>query len=314
MRPARLILVLFAVAGVAAVLWWLLAAADVSPWQQAVAWVLERQRLFHRGMAGELRALGDGAAAWGLVSLSFLYGIFHAAGPGHGKAVIATYLATNETQMRRGLALAAGASLCQGLVAIMLVHGLLLITGWVPVDSQSAANWAERASFVLLALLGALFAGRAAGNLVRAIRRPPEIRVSQHHHHHDDQCGCRHGPSAAQTSQAAGWRNTVYVLLAIGLRPCSGAILVLALANVLDLEWAGIGAVAAMSAGTAITVAVLALVVVKARHWAVGVLTRRGGGLAVAGQALALAGGLLILLMALSLLMASFGPAHPLRL
>ena len=101
-------------------------------------------------------------------------------------------------------------------------------------------------------------------------------------------------------------------MLSVGLRPCSGAILVLALANVLGLTGAGIAAVAAMSAGTAITVAALALVTVKARHWAQSLFG--GGSQAVgwAGRLAALAGGVAILGLGVSLLVGSFGPAHPL--
>ena len=61
------------------------------------------------------------ATSWALVAHSFLYGVFHAAGPGHGKIVISTYILTNESQLRRGLLLSISCSLCQGLAAIVAV-------------------------------------------------------------------------------------------------------------------------------------------------------------------------------------------------
>ncbi|HTH15299.1 MAG TPA: hypothetical protein VL974_01490, partial [Magnetospirillum sp.] len=173
------------------VLLWLspVSAADMSSfvgepsaWQQAVAWILDQQRLFHRELAGDLRALqagGSAAATWTLVVVSFLYGVFHAAGPGHGKAVIATYLLTHESRLGRGLWLAAASSLCQGMVAVLLVSGLVAVAGWLPHDTQSAVLWSERFSFVLLAGLGMVFALRAARDLVLVFRRPGG------HHHHD---------------------------------------------------------------------------------------------------------------------------------
>jgi nickel/cobalt transporter (NicO) family protein len=69
-------------------------------------WVLAKQALFYRSLAGMIRtAKSDGSALWALIGISFLYGIFHAAGPGHGKAVIASYLFANEETWRRGITL-----------------------------------------------------------------------------------------------------------------------------------------------------------------------------------------------------------------
>ena len=53
--------------------------------------------------------------------MSFLYGIFHAAGPGHGKAVISSYMVANEETWRRGVVLSFASALLQALVAVVLV-------------------------------------------------------------------------------------------------------------------------------------------------------------------------------------------------
>ena len=293
------------------------AAADPGGWGLAIAWVMDQQRLFHRELADHLRALetgGSAAATWALVTVSFLYGVFHAAGPGHGKAVIATYLVTHESRLSRGIGLAVASSLCQGMVAVLLVTGLIFIAGWLPREAQAAVTWAERLSFGLLAAMGVLFAGRAVVGLARPIRSQQLHMLATSAHEHGPSCGCSHGPSAHQVEHAHGLRATLGVILSVGLRPCSGAVLVLALANVLDLAWAGIAAVAAMSAGTAITVATLAVVTVKARHWAATLLGGQNQRYRWVGGALALMGGIAIFLLGASLLIASFGPAHPLRL
>lgn len=294
------------------------ASADFSAWNHAIAWGLEQQRLLHRELADHLRALeagGSAAAAWALVTGSFLYGVFHAAGPGHGKAVIATYLLTHKSRLKRGMWLAAATALCQGAVAILLVYGLIFVAGWLPREAQTAITWSERLSFVLLAALGALFAFRALCGLVAALR-PPVLRMAEGHahHQHGPNCGCSHGPSSHQIEQAHGLRAVMGVLFSVGLRPCSGAVLVLVLANVLDLAWAGIVSVAAMSVGTAITVAILAVIAVKARDWAAALAGVQAKRARWAGSALALLGGVVICLFGVSLLISSFGPAHPLKL
>lgn len=309
--PLGLILL---VAGVAA----LVAAGDGG--DRLVAWILTEQRQFHRALAAQLHALagsGSLAAGWGLIGVSFLYGLFHAAGPGHGKAVIATYLLTQACHLRRGLALAAGGALLQGLTAILLVSGLDLLAAGLPGGSALAVSWSERASFALLAGLGLLFAGRAGRALWAGRRACPDPDHHHHDHHHHDHhdhgpgCGCVPAPGPEQIARAESWRGVAGVLLSIGLRPCSGAVLVLALANLLGLGWAGIAAVAAMSCGTALAVAVLAVASVQARGW---VARWSGGdGTGRLGPAVALVGGGGLFLLGASLLLASFGPAHPLR-
>ena len=104
------------------------------------------------------------------------------------------------------------------------------------------------------------------------------------------------------------------VILSIGIRPCSGAVLVLAVANLFAIPWTGVAAVAAMSAGTALAVAALALLVLSARHLAAALIVTDSPAVALAGQFLALLGGLIIFALGATLLAGSFGPAHPLGL
>ena len=63
----------------------------------------------------------DYTAVAGLFGISFLYGVFHAAGPGHGKAVISSYLFANNETWRRGVVLSCASAMLQALVAILLV-------------------------------------------------------------------------------------------------------------------------------------------------------------------------------------------------
>ncbi len=285
----------------------------VGPWDQAVAWLFEQQRLLHRQLAGHLHALAaNGAAGWALAGVSLAYGVFHAAGPGHGKAVIATYLLTQESHLARGIGLAVSSALVQGVVAVVVVYGVLFVAGWLPRDARSAVAWSERLSFALLAMLGLFLAARAAARLAASFRPAGITAIGSR----GIGCGCATSlaPGQRHLARAADWRGRVAVVLSIGLRPCSGAVLVLVLANSMGLPWAGIGAVAAMSAGTAVTVAALAALTVGARRWAVSRLGRRTVGVERAANAVGMVGGGIIAALAVSLLAASFGPVHPLGL
>ena len=144
MRRAALI----ALAGAA------LLAAPEAPAQDAaraagglVAWILETQRALHGELVRLVRALADdpgGRATGALLLASFLYGLFHAAGPGHGKAVLATYLATQPQRLARGIGLAIASAFAQGTVAVVLVVALVVVAGWLPRDAQGAAAWSAR--------------------------------------------------------------------------------------------------------------------------------------------------------------------------
>ena len=62
--------------------------------------IFAEQAAFYRSLSGFIRASKeDGAAIWELFGISFVYGIFHAVGPGHGKAVISSYVVANEEDL-----------------------------------------------------------------------------------------------------------------------------------------------------------------------------------------------------------------------
>ena len=119
-------------------------------------WVLARQAMFYQELAGMIRAARDnGSALWGLMGISFVYGIFHAAGPGHGKAVISSYLFANEETWRRGIALSLASAVMQSLTAIAIVGVAAILFGATAKLMSDTVNLIETGSYVLIVLLGA---------------------------------------------------------------------------------------------------------------------------------------------------------------
>jgi nickel/cobalt exporter len=295
--------------------------AEPSLGTRILMWGLAQQRALHRTLTQRMRELSERmtiATLGALMATSFLYGIFHAAGPGHGKAIITTYLLTRNEKIRRGLWISTAASLCQGLVAIVLVYGLVAVAGWAPRDTETTVAWTERMSFALVMMIGSLLVWRGARALGRRWRErsdPPHGHSVHHRAAHDrvhndgghDHCGHNHAPAQAQLEAARGFRDTAGVILSIGLRPCSGAVLVLAVAEILGSLWAGVGAVAAMSLGTASAIAILAFLVVRFRERAVALARSRIAGPELAMHAIGLIGGMAILWIGAALLVASFG-------
>jgi len=267
-----------------------------------LGWIGERQRSFYAAINDALTALkSDGNGFWVLGGLSFLYGVFHAAGPGHGKVVISSYVMANERQFRRGVALSFASALLQGLVAVAFVlvaAGLMRMTS---LAMSSAARWIEIGSFVLVMLLGVWLVVRHLLGLGHG-RHEHHHRDHDHDHHHHEHEHAHHVVTPQQTG--GSWREQLAVVLAVGLRPCSGALVVLVFALSQGLLAAGVVAVLLMSLGTAITVAVLASIAVGAK----GLALRLGGGGAVSAGLvwwLELAGGLAVAGFGLLLLLAS---------
>ncbi len=265
---------------------------------QLVAW----QRDFHRALTLAITELSGtpSLATWvTLLGISFGYGVFHAAGPGHGKAVLTTYLLSQGGAVRRALALSFAASLLQGLVAITLVVVLVHGLGWLTRQAMGSVVWVEQASFVMVALLGAWLCLRA----IRQLRRPLPVAAEgpqAHEPGHDHSHGCCGGHHHVDPRQASDWRTALATVVAIGIRPCSGGVLLLGAAALLGQFPVGVAAVLVMSLGTALTVSGLALASVVARGWAERRLARQGR----AGRLLswaALGGGLAIVVLGVSL-------------
>jgi len=282
-----------------------------------VAWLLAKQAEFYRAMSATIRAAkSDGSAVVTLLGIAFLYGIFHAAGPGHGKAVISSYLVANEETARRGIALSFASALMQALVAILIVGiaaWLLNVTAKTMCSTERAV---EIASYGLIAALGARLMWVKGRGLFRAARPTPALAAAgahggnhahhhhDHHHAHDDGCGCghSHGPEPARLAGPQGWRHGLVAIATVGIRPCSGAILLLVFALAQGLFWAGIAATFAMALGTAITVTGFALLAVSAKGLARRLASGGGGRAALLLRGIEFGAATLVMLFGLALL------------
>lgn len=258
-----------------------------------IGWILAKQSEFYREMSSTIRAAkSDGSAVWTLLGISFAYGIFHAAGPGHGKAVISSYLVANEETARRGIVLSFASALLQALVAVALVAVLAWLLSSTAKTMCSAEKAIEIVSYGLIAAFGGRLVWTKGGGFMRALQAKPQPAMAAahqhhdhaHHHHdhghdhahdhdhahghdhvHDEHCGHSHGPTPDQLAGPGGWQRGLGAIFAVGMRPCSGAILVLVFSLAQGLFWAGIAATFVMGLGTAITVATIAVVAVSAK-------------------------------------------------
>jgi len=267
-----------------------------------VGWLLAKQAEFYRALSTTIRAAKqDGSAVVGLLGLSFVYGIFHAAGPGHGKAVISSYLVANEETWRRGIVLSFASALLQALVAITIVGIAAALLHATTRTMCGTDRVIEIVSYALIIAVGVrllLVKGRSLLSAWQTIRHQPlpvpvgaAVTPSDHLHHdgrqdhhahaghvHGEFCGHSHGPAElTDLTGPGGWQRGLSAIVAVGLRPCSGAILVLVFALAQGLFWAGVAATFAMGLGTAITVAAIATLAVGARAVAARFADQRTG-------------------------------------
>ena len=279
-------------------------------------WINAHQQGFYRLMTGALRDMRENPwAASTLVGLSFAYGVFHAAGPGHGKAVISSYMLANEVELKRGVMLSFLSSLLQGLVAILLVGAAYLFLRGTTVSMTDATRALEIGSYALIAHFGAwlLFrklrpAERRASALgAQAVEvHDHDHRDHAHHHHHAGEicstCGHAHAPDPSLLKgERFALREASSAIVAVGLRPCSGALIVLSFALLNGLSLGGLLAVFAMSIGTAITVSTLATLAVTAKGAAVR-FAGNGSAAARVASAIEIGGAALVMVLGLLLL------------
>lgn len=273
------------------------------PTSGVTGWIFAQQAAFYRSMSGAVMAAkANGTAQFGLAWLAFLYGIFHAAGPGHGKAVISSYLIADGATVKRGIALSFAAALAQAVTAIAIVGIAALILGATAKAMGSTVRWLELAAYAGIAVFGLMLAWRKGRALIAALRgdghrHGHEHSHGHHAHHHDHghshdhhdhgaHCDHSHGPEPSEL-KGKGWlKRGIAAVIAVGLRPCSGAIFILVFALSQGIFAVGVLATLAMALGTAITVASIALLAVLGKGLAVRILKTRGGnqlGVAVLG-------------------------------
>lgn len=272
-------------------------------WPQVIMKSTVWQREINQQLSELLKDVAQSPAAAGgsLMAFSFIYGVLHALGPGHGKIVITTWLATHPSRLKSSLQLTLAASLLQGLVAIGLVTLVLTLLQLPSRSLHMSSFWLEKGSYLLVGALGLLLCWRALRHLRQLLRRPAFSTFTPHHEH-SATCGCghQHMPTEQQLTAAEDWHARLMVVLSMGMRPCSGAIMALLFSKVIGVYAWGMAAALAMAAGTAVTISGLALLV----HCFRALALRLGKGKApalwrqVSGASLALAGGMVLVVAA----------------
>jgi ABC-type nickel/cobalt efflux system permease component RcnA/ABC-type uncharacterized transport system substrate-binding protein len=301
-----------------------------------------KQKEFYQKLVASLRAFRSNPnAGWLLIGLSFAYGVFHAAGPGHGKAIITSYVVANNETLKKGIVLSFASAFAQAVTAIVLVGGLAVVFNLTSIAIQDTARWFEIGSYVLITALGGWLlwqkaarpllvgaADRLAGNRLALAGAETHGHAHGHHHrhhhhdhghhHHDHHhefgpdgvcstCGHAHAPTPDMIQGDITLARAASIVLAVGLRPCTGALVVLVFALSQGMIAAGVASTLAMAVGTGITVSLLAGLAVGAKDLAIR-LFGEGSPMSIRiHRTIEILGAVIVFLLGVTLLIATLG-------
>lgn len=231
------------------------------------------QRQLNRTLSRELREVresGSPAAVLLVTGVAFLYGVLHAAGPGHGKLVVSSFFLAREARIGGGILAGTAISFLQAVTSIVIVSFLAVALGQHGVDVLGRSVWLEAVSYALVIAIGLLIA-------VTAVRGG---------HDHEG---------------AAGGRVGVGMVIAAGLTPCASALIIMLFALGHGVFLVGVGATLVMAVGMSLTVSLVGILAILGRRTIMVALpghqrlrSRVSIGLSLGGVSIAILGTLLL--------------------
>lgn len=272
-------------------------------WHHILLWARDEQRAMQTHLALAIQAVrsGDRSAMVALLGACAMYGILHAVGPGHGKMLIGSAAVASRRTAWRMASIGFSASLVQAATAIVLAYGglgLLSVTGGAIIGS--ANRLLVPLSFGAMALVGIWILARGLRLVMAQSLEHNHAHDGAHHSHdhaaasshdhahvhthaHDGSCdaGCKHMPTVQDAEKIESWRDVVALVLSIGVRPCSGALIVLIISWQLGLYVVGALSAFVMAVGTGLIVGLVALFATAVRDSGLFRLSTSGGGISL---------------------------------
>ena len=206
------------------------------------------------------------------LAIAFAYGVFHAVGPGHGKAVLLSYFLSQDAKISRGVWMGAQIAffhVVSAIVIVVIVHLILQQAFGGPVDEL---DFLKIASYAAITLIGAAMLRGA----FRRLRRARHSHDHAGHHHDHDAPGHVHDETCGHVSPVQAWREGGLLSVAVGLIPCSGAVLILVYCLANGLLLSGVLMAAAIGVGMAITLSVIGIAAIFGRQRALATAERHG--------------------------------------
>ncbi len=205
----------------------------------------------------EIKESGSILPALTVLFVAFLYGVFHAAGPGHGKFIVTSYFLARNAPVVRGVMMSGLISFLQAVSAILIVTVLVMILGRGRLAVLGQVVTLELVSYGLVVLLG-LYMAWGAFRGVDCDHGADGHHAPVGHHDHDG--------TARPTPWFRRLGGMMPVAIAAGVRPCSGAIILLLFTMANGLYFLGVLGTLVMALGVAITVSIVGMLAIGTRR------------------------------------------------
>jgi ABC-type nickel/cobalt efflux system permease component RcnA/ABC-type uncharacterized transport system substrate-binding protein len=218
--------------------------------------VMSKVRTFQKELTVKLNRVavdikGDpfGPAFWMFLGFSFIYGIIHAIGPGHGKTVVCSYFLSNPGSFFSGALMGNVITFVHMGSAVVAVGVAYAVFSSGMGGFQEASRAIQPASYALLTLMGLFLAGKATRDVFKGgMLAEPSCSI-----HPDD------------VTRSVHIKKVLIVSFVTGLIPCPGAAVILAFSIGLNIFWTGVLALILMAIGMGLTTTLFAWAAVAAR-------------------------------------------------
>ena len=202
---------------------------------------------------------------WGIIGVAFLYGILHAAGPGHRKTIVFSLYIARKSPWYEPLLTGFLLALLHGGCAIFLMLIFKGISGSISANTNAYAIYMEGFSYLLIIVVSFFLIIKETIEFVIFSKKEKAIAKTKTQNQSDIQESSENQKVNLAKNQTenkiekgnSSFRDLVPFLIS-GLYPCPGAILVLVLSFTLDILGLGIAAVSFMSLGMAIPIILVA--------------------------------------------------------
>jgi len=205
-----------------------------------------------------------------ILAIAFLYGLVHAAGPGHGKALVAFYFTSNKSDYKKAFKMGYMISIIHAISVLLLTFGIFFILKTMfRKNFDEFSGEAMQISAVMIILVAIYL-------ILHAIK----------------------DRDAKEKNEKPSNKSEMAVAFSAGVVPCPGVMTIVLFCVVLGQYLLGILAAVAMSVGMGLTISLAGIL-------SIALNKKAGGFLQTKAYVLEILGGVLILLLGLFLLSSS---------
>ena len=194
----------------------------------------------------QIKENSTGKAFWMFLFFSFIYGIIHALGPGHGKTIVCSYFLNRPGKYFHGIIMGNFCSFIHSFSSVAIISGIYIFlktTGLVQFETVSALL--TKVSYLFLVIIGLFLFGMTFYNLTHR-----DNIVHGHFHETVD----------------VDTRLMFLTAFASGIVPCPGAALVLIFSITHNILTQGLIAMVCIALGMGLTTSFFAVLTIMSRN------------------------------------------------